>query len=71
MNWFQKYLFKSAGVGEASRHDMAVLKNMVTKIMKGNNQWSDQEIQVHQNHPDILEQMLREKYKQMYGKPIA
>jgi len=57
MNWYKKANEK------ASQEDIRDLKQLVQKIMRGERNWTEEDLQVQQNFPELLEEMLRENYE--------
>ena len=43
--------------------DMAALESIIKKIMKGHRKWSPEELQAQINYPELLEDMLMQKYE--------
>ena len=56
MNWYKK-----AAIA-ISKKDMKTLRGLISKIMKGQRDWTDEELQVQQNHPQLVEDLLQKKY---------
>jgi hypothetical protein len=55
MNWYK------TAKKTVSPKEMASLRKLVHKIMMGNRNWTDEELQLQQNFPDVLEEMLQAK----------
>jgi len=48
--------------------ELLMLEDIAEKIIKGNTEWTDRELQVQQNYPQILEILLKKKYDKITNK---
>jgi hypothetical protein len=45
-----------------SEENLSRIKEIVKKIIQGNKEWTSQELQIQQNHPKAIEELLKEHY---------
>jgi len=46
--------------------ELSLLNSVVKKIIGGKKDWTSQELQIQQNYPKIIEQLLKNKYQQLH-----
>jgi len=58
MNWYKK------ANKSPTPHEMKAIQSLVKKIMRGERNWTPQELQLQLNFPELIEKMLMEKYNE-------
>ena len=48
--------------------ELLMLEDIAEKVIKGNKEWTDKELQIQQNYPQILEILLKKKYNKITNK---
>lgn len=61
MNWYRRAALLNLD-------QMADISRIVQKIILGRTDWTDAELQLHQNHPDLIELMLRKEQEKSLNK---
>ena len=56
MNWWNWYKRKNDPVSE----NLSLLQEIANKIIKGNKEWTPEELQIQQNCPEAIEKILNE-----------
>ena len=59
MNWYKK------AKKSATPLEMEAIYFLVKKIMRGKRDWSPQELQLQQNFPELIEEILMRKYNEL------
>ena len=61
MNWYKKAKnnILTAETITISKEDFEQVKEIVKKIMKGKHGWTTEELQLQQNYPSLVEDMLK------------
>ena len=49
-----------------SPEEMENIRNLLRKIVKGNRNWTNEELQLQQNYPDLIEELLIKLMKGKY-----
>jgi len=58
MNWYKK------AKQSPSLNEIKNIRSLIKKIMRGERNWTPQELQLQLNFPELIEKMLMEKYNE-------
>lgn len=58
MNWYKK------AKQSPSLNEIKIIRSLIKKIMRGERNWTLQELQIQQNFPELIEKILTEKYNE-------